>query len=95
MALNPRERKPGGLEQIKLSGDYATLSVGWGGSELNPPSKRKGKKKSPHITISELAVIHHFGTKTIPARPLLAQPDETTLNALTMLAEKEIAKFSG
>ena len=95
MALNPRERKPGGLEQIKLSGDYATLSIGWGGSELNPPSKRKGKKKSPHITISELAVIHHFGTKTIPARPLLAQPDETTLNALTMLAEKEIAKFSG
>ena len=93
MALNPRERKPGGLEQIKLDGDKATLSVGWGGSELNPPSKRYKSKRSPHITISELAVIHHFGTKTIPARPLLTQPDESTLNGLVKIAEDVIANY--
>lgn len=96
MALNPREKKPGSLEEIKLQGDKATLTVGWGGNDLNPPSKRdKKRKKTPHITISELAVIHHYGTTTIPARPLLAQPDEATMNALVKIAENEIDKFTG
>ena len=95
MALNPREHKPGGLEQIRIEGDKATLSVGWGGNDMNPPSKYRKTKKSPHITISELAVIHHYGTTTIPARPLLVQPDEKTISALTTIAEKEIEKFIG
>ena len=95
MALNPREHKPGGLEQIRIEGDKATLSVGWGGNDMSPPSKYRKTKKSPHITISELAVIHHYGTTTIPARPLLVQPDEKTISALTTIAEKEIEKFIG
>ena len=95
MALNPREHKPGGLEAIRIEGDKATLSVGWGGNDLNPPSKRHKTKRSPHITISELAVIHHYGTQHIPARPLLVQPNEATMDALTKIAENEITKFIG
>lgn len=30
------------------------------------------------MTIGKLAGIHHFGTKRIPARPILVEPDERT-----------------
>lgn len=93
MALNPRVLSPGSLEEIKIDSQKATLSVGWGGSELNPASKKGKKKTTPHITIAELAVIHHYGTATIPARPLLVEPDGSTQNALTNIAESEITKY--
>ncbi len=97
MALNPIGGRPGSLEDIKIDSQSATLSIGWGGSELNPPPKKKGKKKAktPHITIAELAVIHHGGTNTIPARPLLVEPDSGTQKALMDIAENEIMKHMG
>ena len=97
MALNPTSRKPGALEDVKIDSQSVTLSIGWGGSELNPPPKRKGKKKAttPHITIAELAVIHNYGTNTIPARPILVEPDAKTQQALIQIAENEMGKYFG
>ena len=97
MALNPTSRKPGALEDIKIDSQSATLSIGWGGSELNPPPKKKGKKKAttPHITIAELAVIHNYGTNTIPARPILVEPDTGTQQALIQIAEDEVQNYFG
>ncbi|MBQ2622296.1 MAG: hypothetical protein IJF84_13235 [Thermoguttaceae bacterium] len=94
MAINPTGHNAGGLEEIKSEGlgFKTTLSVGWGGEDKHPP--REGSTVNPHITIGELAVIHHFGNSNLPARPLLVQPDTPTVAGLTTIAEKEIYEFA-
>lgn len=94
MALDPSGHSPGSLEEVKIDGlGYrTTLSVGWGGEDKHPP--REGSDVNPSITIAELATIHHFGTHTIPARPLIVPADEGTILGLMAIAEKEIHDYA-
>lgn len=93
-ALDPNVLNPGALEKISYTGNTAMVSVGWGGPAIHPPSKRKPSKKSPHVTVGEIAVLHHYGTSTIPARPLLVPPDDATIRGLTTIAQEEIMKVA-
>lgn len=93
-ALDPNVLNPGALEKISYTGNTAMVSVGWGGPAIHPPSKRKSSKKTPHVTVGEIAVLHHYGTGAIPARPLLVPPDDVTIRGLTEIAQEEILKVA-
>lgn len=59
------------------------------------PKGRKGGVRSSALTIGQLATIHHFGTKTIPARPILVEPSPAVVasiaNDLSSAVRKAIA----
>lgn len=56
---------------------------------------RKGGVRASALTIGQLATIHHFGTKTIPARPILVEPSPAVVasiaNDLSSAVRKAIA----
>lgn len=91
-SLNPQvESSAGGYQKITL-GDPSILEVGIGGPALHTAKSKKRKASSKPITVAELAVIHHFGTRTIPARPIVVPPDEATQQRLEEIATQELLR---
>lgn len=62
----------GAVGNVAKEARGATVEFGFGG----------GKHSDSGLTIGELAEIHHEGTSTIPARPILVEPDSDTLRGM-------------
>lgn len=60
------------------------IRVGFGG-----PSRHSGGK----ATIRDIAIAHDEGTKTVPARPILVEPDKTTTNALKRISTEAVKRL--
>lgn len=81
--LDPGVNPPGKLDEAIRGG----IKVGYGGSGLHPGTS---------LTVGDLAEIHHYGTKTMPARKVLAPPDDTTLQRMSDLLYGAVRKvFEG
>ncbi len=79
-ALNPFSPGPGGIEEITNGG----VELGFGGDAIH--------KLAP-LSIADLAAIHHFGTKHIPERPIIVDPDTQTIKQIQRevhLAQQDI-----
>lgn len=87
------------FEAVSVAGVHASVAVGFS-NVLHPPSpkKPKGRSGTPKlrkpVTVTQLAYIHHFGSKErkLPARPILVPPDENCIRKLEKLIEKELKK---
>ena len=91
-SLNPNVENASGSYQKITLGEPSILEVGIGGSAPHSKKSKKRKSSSNPITVAELAVIHHFGTRTIPARPIVVPPDEATQQRLEEIATQEILR---
>ncbi len=78
-ALSPKLGKPGQIQRFIKNG----LKVGIGG-----PAQHKGSR----LTIGQLAAIHHFGTRRIPARPIFVRPDRPTVNRMARILDRGIKR---
>ena len=89
------------LAERRLERDAAKkLSAGKSRPKRKPGSgplskSSRGARGSSTLTIGQLATIHHFGTKTIPARPILVEPSPAVVasiaNDLSSAVRKAIA----
>jgi hypothetical protein len=53
-----------------------------------------GKGKGRPMTVGRLATIHHFGSRRIPARPILVRPDAATLRRFEAAARTMISRLT-
>lgn len=83
---------PGHMEEYNVSDETASVSVGIGGSAPHIDDKGKG-----HLTIAELAFIHHFGVPkhNLPARPIIVPPNNQTEQQMSASIQKMVQKEIG
>lgn len=65
------------------------LRVGYGGGAIHPGYG----ESQPGATIAEIALYHQTGTSRMPARPILVDPDQTTVNAMQVDSHTSFGKI--
>lgn len=96
-SLNPQRNAGSRLERINTGLFRNSIDVGFAGtSRRNIGEKGMG---SSAMTMGQLARIHHFGTKHIPARPILVDTDAKTnaqmQRVYQLFAKKVLARLKG
>ena len=81
-ALNAHS--PGSITRELFDANELSVEVGIGGSSKHPSSK--------NLTIGQIASLHQYGGKNMPARPIVVKPDQSVIEEMKQIAIREIKR---